>query len=151
MNSPSMRQKSYSLGPLDTVLGFHLRRASFVFSPELRTTKGVPPGLLSILSVVSANPEINQSAVSRTLRIDAANLVPLIDTLVAKKLLTRGKHPGDRRSNLLSLTPAGRKKLQSTLALVRALESRMLKGFSRQERETLTKLLKRIHMSPQAD
>lgn len=145
-----MKQQTFNLGPLDTVLGFHLRRASFIFSPDLRTTKGIAPGWLSILSVVSANPDINQKAVSRTLRIDAANLTPVLDTLVDKRLLTRTVHPTDRRARVLSLTPAGKKRLKSTLSLVRALEVKMLAGFTREERKTLTMLLKRIHMSPPA-
>jgi DNA-binding MarR family transcriptional regulator len=142
--------KQQKLGPLETVLGFHLRRASFIFSPDLRKTKGIAPGWLSILSVVSANPKINQAALSRTLGIDPANLTPVLDTLVEKKLLTRNIHPTDRRARVLSLAPAGKKKLQSTISLVRALEVKMLAGFTREERETLTMLLKRIHMPPPA-
>ncbi len=140
-----------SLGPLDTLLGFHLRRASFVFSPDHKATKGVTPGWFSIMSVVAANSAVNQKDVSVALKKDPGNLAPLIDTMVQKGLLDRTVDPADRRARVLTLTPQGQKKLDATLALVQALESRMLKGFSREERTVLTRLLKRIHMPAAED
>lgn len=138
------------LGPLDSVLGFHLQRVAFVFSPKRHTPKSVPRGLLSILSVVSVNPGINQISVSRILGIDAANLVPLIDDFVEKGFIKRSVDTRDRRSRVLSLTAAGNAKLKRTFKFVKELEAKMLTGFSTEERELLTAMLKRIQL-PGAD
>jgi DNA-binding MarR family transcriptional regulator len=140
-----MRNKAFNLGPIDAAVGFHLRRASFVFSPDIREQKELPRGMFGILSVVSANSGINQTSVGNALSIDTANLVPLIDALVGKGLLKRTVHPNDRRSRSLNLTPAGHARLNNTLAVVKRLEARMLAGFSRDERKTLLSLLRRVH------
>ena len=140
-----MPAKSFSLGPIDAIVGFHLRRASFVFSPDFRKQKEAPRGMFGILSVVSANPGINQSSLGKTLGIEAANLVPLIDVLVEKGLLKRTVHLKDRRSRSLNLTPVGHARLNKTLEIVKALEARMLADFSKGERKALVTLLRRLH------
>jgi DNA-binding MarR family transcriptional regulator len=140
-----MPDKSLSLGPIDAIVGFHLRRASFVFSPDFRKQKDVPRGMFGILSVVSANPGINQSSLGKTLGIDAANLVPLIDALVEKGLLMRTVHLQDRRSRSLNLTPVGHTRLEKIVDGVKVLEARMLADFSKDERKVLLTLLRRLH------
>lgn len=141
-----MKRQSIDLGPLDSLVGFHLRRASFVFSPDFRKTKGVPRGMFGILSVVATNPGINQTSLSTALGIDKPNLVVLLDGLVARGLLTRSVHHTDRRARVLKLTPKGQKLFRKTQALVRKGEDRMLAELSKNERATLVALLKRIHM-----
>jgi DNA-binding MarR family transcriptional regulator len=134
-----------ALGALDSLTGYHLRWASLIFYPDYRKARGIRRGLVGILSVVAANPGINQVSVGKVLLIDAGNLVTLIDGLVKKGLLARTVDPKDRRARSLAITPAGRAELSKTLKLIGKLEARMLAGFSQQERETLLSLLKRIH------
>lgn len=143
-----MPDKSFSLGPIDAIVGFHLRRASFVFSPDFRKQKDGPRGMFAVLSVVAANPGINQSSLGKTLGIDAANLVPLIDALVGKELLKRTVHLKDRRSRSLNLTPVGHARLEKISDGVKALEARMLADFSKDERKVLLSLLRRLHSRP---
>ncbi len=140
-----MSSSEFDLGPLDSLVGFHLRRASFVFSPDIRKTKGVPRGLFSILSVVSTNPGINQTSLSEALGIDKPNLVPLLDGLVKRGLLTRAVHAKDRRARVLNLTAKGQRVFKKTQVLVRRGEDRMLSQFSKQERVMLLELLRRMH------
>ena len=141
-----MSKNTFNLGPLDGLVGFHLRRASFVFSPDFRKTKGVQRGMFGILSVVTTNPGINQTSLGAALGIDTPNLVPLIDGLVNRGLLTRSVHPRDRRSRVLKVTPKGQKLFKRTRVLVGQGEDKMLARFSKSERATLLALLKRIHM-----
>jgi len=139
------QEEAIALGALDSLTGYHLRRASLVFSPDYRKTKGVRRGLVGILAVVAANPGINQVSVGKVLLIDAGNLVALIDDLVKKGLLARTVDARDRRSRSLKITSAGRTQLNKTLKSIGQVEDRMLAGFSAQERDTLLNLLKRIH------
>jgi DNA-binding MarR family transcriptional regulator len=140
----AMSDEPIGLGRLDTLLGYHLRRASLVFYPDFRLT-GFRRGLIGILSVVEANPGINQITLSRTLKIDTGNLVPLIDDLVGRGLLKRNVHPKDRRSSSLSVTRAGRAELNYTVKRAVEQESSRLAGLSEQERGILMSLLRRIH------
>ena len=141
-----MKETAYDLGPLDTLVGFHLRRASFAFSPDFRKSKGVPRGMFGVLSVVGTNPGINQTSLSGVLGIDKPNLVPLIDAVVERGLLKRSVDPKDRRSRVLNLTPAGHNHFKKALALARRREERMLAHLSKSERAILLTLLERIHL-----
>ena len=146
-----MKNSPVNVGPIDGLLGWHLRRASIVFSPDRHTPRGVPRGLLSVLSVLSVNSGINQIALSKAIGIDAANLVPLLDKFVKQGYVERMVHPEDRRARVLSLTRAGKTQLKKMLELCNKLEVKTLHGFSSGERELLTALLKRMHMPSEPD
>jgi hypothetical protein len=67
-----------------------------------------------------------------------------IHALEAKGLIARQRHPEDKRSFVIRLTPAGRALFDATLPRFIALQDDMLKVLSAQERETLSVLLARI-------
>src|SRR5579864_5462003 len=85
------------IGPIDSVFGFHMQRASFVFAPNARSEPSFPRWELTILSVVSANPGISQTAVSKVLGIDQGNLIPQLNRLIKQGLLTKAVPVNDRR------------------------------------------------------
>ena len=63
------------------------------------------------MTVVNANPGINQLAVAAALDIERAGLGRLVERLEERGLLTRIASMVDRRSYVLHLTPTGRKML----------------------------------------
>ena len=136
---------STDIGPIDSVFGFHMQRASFVFAPNVRSALSIPRWELVILSVVSANPRISQTSVSKTLGIDQGNLIPQLNRLIKRGLLTKAVPADDRRVRCLKLTAAGETRLHHVLSLVRTLEAQRLVGFSEAERKTLLDLLRRVH------
>ncbi len=107
--APEERQ-SVSLGLLDNLLGYRLRRAQLsVFQDFLVAMKDfdLRPAQFSVLAIIDANPGLKQSRVSEALGINRANFVALLDELEQRKLARRAPAPGDRRSNALFLTPKG--------------------------------------------
>lgn len=99
-----------SLGLLDNLLGYRLRRAQLsVFQDFLIVMKDfdLRPAQFSVLAIIAANPGLKQSRVSEALGINRANFVALLDELEQRKLARRAPAPGDRRSNALFLTPKG--------------------------------------------
>ena len=136
------------IGPIDSVLGFHMQRASFVFAPNARSVRGFPRWELTILSVVSANPGISQTAVSKAVGIDQGNLIPQLNGLIKRGLLTKAVPEGDRRVRCLKLTADGETRLNQMLALTRKLEAQRLVQFTQAERKTLLDLLRRVHAAP---
>ncbi|MEK9970554.1 MAG: MarR family transcriptional regulator [Ferrovibrio sp.] len=99
-----------SLGLLDNLLGYRLRRAQLaVFQDFLVAMKDfdLRPAQFSVLAIIAANPGLKQSRVSEALGINRANFVALLDELEQRKLARRAPAPGDRRSNALFLTPKG--------------------------------------------
>jgi DNA-binding MarR family transcriptional regulator len=133
------------LGPIDSVLGFHMLRASFVFAPDAKSARGFPRWEMSILSVVAANPEINQISLAKALGIDQGNLIIQLNALIERGLLTKVVPAGDRRVRCLKVTAAGEARLAQVLPIVRKLEAQRLVGFSEDDRKTLVALLKRVY------
>ena len=142
-----MEENDTSLGVLRDLVGYHLRRASNDFSSDFAVAiegTGMRQVLFAILSVVSANPEINQGAAGRALGIQRANMVLLINQLVDAGLLDRKTAREDRRAFALTLTPLGADTLQECLKRIEAHEKRLLADLSAAERKTLIALLTRI-------
>lgn len=136
-----------ALGALESLAGYHLRRASGVFSNDFSRAiegTGMRQVLFGILSVVGANKDINQGEVGRLLGIQRANMVALINQLVDAGLVDRQTATYDRRAFALNLTPAGDAMLKDCLARIEQHEQRMLAGFTAAERRTLIALLSRI-------
>ncbi|MGD7789272.1 MarR family winged helix-turn-helix transcriptional regulator [Propionibacteriaceae bacterium Y1700] len=67
-----------------------------------------------------------------------------VDRLVAKKLVTRTERPGNRRSNVIALTPQGRRLIDEILAGHVANEEALLTGLTLTEQQRLATLLRRL-------
>jgi len=135
------------LGPIEHLVGYYLRRASAVMNADFALSvegTGMRQVLFGILSVISANPGINQGNVARVLGVQRTNMVALVNDLIARGLVSRTVDRQDRRAFLLHLTVAGEAMVAETLARIRVHEDRMLKGVSARDRATLMRLLGRI-------
>ena len=135
------------LGVLEHLAGYHLRRASGAFGADFARAMegtGMRQVLFGILSVVGANPGINQGAAGRSLGIQRANMVTLINQLADLGLLDRQTAADDRRALALSLTDAGERMLEECVERIEAHEEQMLAGLTAAERRTLLGLLMKI-------
>ncbi|RHW19238.1 MarR family transcriptional regulator [Sphingomonas gilva] len=136
-----------ALGILDDLAGYHLRRASSVFANDFARAlagTGMRQVLFGILSIIAANPRINQGNVGRALGIQRANMVSLVNELVDRDLVLREVAADDRRAFSLTLTPAGRKIVAQCVKLIEAHEARLLADLSAKERTALIAMLSRI-------
>jgi len=107
--------------PLDSLLGYRLRRASMATMGGLHEVLrpfGLSAGEASLLILVGANPDCRQSDVGPALAIKRANLTPLIGRLKARGLVI--DTPIDGRSLSLALTPQGEALQREVLAQVMA-------------------------------
>ncbi|MBO9714591.1 MAG: MarR family transcriptional regulator [Sphingomonas sp.] len=135
------------LGVLTELVGYHLRRASSAFGGDFSRAlsgTGMRQVLFGILSVVDANPGINQGAAGRVLGIQRANMVALINELVDDGWIERKVAAEDRRAFALTMTAAGKAKLGECLALIRAHEEEMLGDLTAADRNRLIALLSKI-------
>jgi DNA-binding MarR family transcriptional regulator len=64
--------------------------------------------MLQVLIVLWKKHQVNQQEIANRVQKNKASLTPLIDSLVKKQLVTRETDPGDRRNNIISLTPTGK-------------------------------------------
>jgi len=133
-------------GPLEHWLGFNLRMAqaaSFSAFSRLSSEVGVQPGRFATLTLISANPGITQTALSRANGRDKSTLTPLISDLVQRGLVRRMRDRKDRRTYRLTLTPVGRRLLA---ALTQCAEDheRSLDRLVGADRALFLRLLKKI-------
>lgn len=142
-----MPQKSFRIGRLSSLVGYHLRRASGAFAIDFReavTGTGMRQVLVGVLAVLEANPGIKQGAVGVLLGIKPANMVSLINELVDQGLIERVVTPDDRRAFALSIAPAGAAVLTECLERISEHEARMLDPLTADERATLLSLLAKV-------
>jgi DNA-binding MarR family transcriptional regulator len=95
----------------------------------------------SVLTVVDANPGINQLAVASALAIERAGLGRLIERLEARNLLKRLPSTLDRRSYVLHLTTEGHKALVRMRAIVYENEKRLAEKFRPGDAQDLRRML----------
>jgi len=136
-----------SLGVLDGLTGYHLRRASGVFYTDFSNfvgDMGIRQVLFAILAIVEANPGINQGNVGRALGIKRANMVSRVNELIDAGLIERLASVDDRRAFELTLTPQGRRFFDDCLVRIRQHEERLLCDLNPAERAMLCDLLVRI-------
>lgn len=133
---------------LPELVGYHLRRAqAVVFDDFLRAMArhNVTPGQFGVLTLIGANPGLSQSALARAIGIERSTMVAVIDRLQARGLVERRPSTADRRSNALTLSPAGGKLLARLKPLVRRHEQRIARDLDDAEKATLIRLLRRLH------
>ncbi len=86
----------------------------------------------------------SQSDVARRLRVEGATVTRMIDILSREGLVERTPAVGDRRVNLLTITPAGEAVLEEIFATYDMMREHALGDLSPAEREVLHGLLERI-------
>lgn len=144
-------EMSEELGVLGDIVGYHLRRASAAFAVDFARAlagTGIRQVLFGILSVVSANPGINQGAVGTRLGIQRANMVALINDLVDRGLLERKTSEDDRRAFSLTVSAAGDAMLAECLVRIRTHEAEMLADITPTEKARLLDVLAKIGGKP---
>lgn len=150
-----MSEEPMRLGALTPLVGYHLRRAWNAFSADFAEAMdgtGLRQVPLAVLSIVAANPGINQGATGRMLGIKRANMVALVNELVERGLIARATDANDRRALVLTITPAGTAAMAEALSRIERHEDRMLSDMTDEERALLLDLLGRIERrSPAAD
>ena len=114
-----------------------LRQAGYDVTP-------VQTHLLMYLACWTGEREASQRDLERKLRLRPSTVNGVVDRLEAKGYVSRRPSPQDGRVRLVSLTEAGRGKVQDFQAIVEETERRYTAGLSAQERELLAKLLVHI-------
>lgn len=131
------------------LVGYNCRRAYINIMPvfEKRMAKyQLRPVDFSVLSLLKANPNINQKRLSDAVNVSPPNLAILLDRLQERGLLLRQRSPLDRRSQTLVLTPAGLSMCTKAEKTASDLEADATAALTDAERAQLIKLLQKIYM-----
>ncbi|NQT24109.1 MarR family transcriptional regulator [candidate division KSB1 bacterium] len=97
-----------------------------------------------ILTLLSDGKPLNQQYIANRTVKDKATITRAIDQLIERKLISRKQNPKDRRANLISLLPAGKKELETLMKVFQKMEKGILDELSVEERKTTIALFKRL-------
>lgn len=133
---------------IEVFLGYGTRRASEVIHGNfirLMAPLGLRPVSFTLLALVGRNPGITSSQLCQILDLQSPNLVGLVKQLQDRELIERRPHPTDGRAMGLHLTTGGRQLLQQASALAHAADDEASARLTPEERQTLTRLLRKIY------
>ena len=108
---------------------------------EAYEAAGANPFYYSVLAVLEEGARDTQAKIADALGYDRSWLVGLLDELEADGLIERRRDPEDRRRHLVSLTPAGKKKLGELRKIAKVVENELLGSLDAEQRAQLHELL----------
>ena len=98
----------------------------------------------SVLMILGAAGSATQRQLAEAVGIDPRNLVPILDDLQVRGLITRDANPADRRRHAVKLSASGRTRLARLAQVGAEAERRMLKPLSAADRQHLGSLLAKL-------
>ena len=139
-----------SIGPLNELVTYHLRRAQVNafgnFAHSMQDTQ-LTPGQFGVLCLIASNEGLSQSAVARSLGVERSTMVAVIDGLENRGLVLRKPSPTDRRSNALVLSEEGQNIYERAVASAKGGDQEMMSGLTRAEADQLMTLLRKLNHS----
>jgi DNA-binding MarR family transcriptional regulator len=118
-------------------LGFGIKAQTF----EAFEAAGESPYHHAVLAVLDENPVETQAAIADALGYDRSWLVGLLDELEKDDLIERRRDPADRRRHVVTLKPAGKKKLAKLRGIAQQVEDEYFAPLDSKQRQTLHALL----------
>ena len=118
-------------------LGFAAKeRAADVFEQT-----GLTPYHFAVLLALAEDSHETQGSIADLLGYDRGQLVGLLDELEERGFVERKRDQADRRRQLVSLTPAGKRELTRLRAVSRKLDDELFGPLDADQRELLHELL----------
>ncbi|MEV0155622.1 MarR family transcriptional regulator [Micromonospora sp. NPDC050686] len=94
-----------------------------------------------LLAALHDDGPASQADLGRRSGIDRSDVVAALNELAARDLVRRAPDPDDRRRNVITLTPAGRRQLHRMEQALDHVQATLLAPLSSPERAELTRLL----------
>src|ERR671923_991782 len=123
----------------DVQLASHLRIAAARTARRLRQESGtgLSPSLTAALATVQRHGPLTPTELAARERVRRPSITRIAARLEELGLVARAADPGDRRSSLISVTPAGRELLAASATRKDAFLSQRLEALGAEDRATL--------------
>jgi MarR family transcriptional regulator, organic hydroperoxide resistance regulator len=104
-----------------------------------------------VLLALGEEPVRGQSALAQAIGADKTRIIGVLDDLQERGLIERRPDPRDRRTHLLTLTPAGRGLRDSAQAGIRHREGRLLSRVPHEDRAAFIRVLRALSALPEEE
>ncbi|VFA99603.1 MarR family winged helix-turn-helix transcriptional regulator [Nocardia cyriacigeorgica] len=121
-----------------------LGRTLMALERPILESHGLTMWAYGVLLGLEESPVRTQSALAQAIGADKTRIIPILDDLQERGLITRVPDPADRRARLLSLTPAGRELRDRTRAAIRQQEEELLSTLPADDRRGLLRALRQL-------
>jgi DNA-binding MarR family transcriptional regulator len=135
-----LQQPRGQSGPLLELIARRIRAEA---ESEIETFNLRPRHVVALTLLQLVGPQ-SQSDLAEALRVDATNLVSLLNDLEAIDLIERRRSPQDRRRHTVSLTPTGTRRVAELERALAGAEQRVLAVLDAGQQATLRALLEQI-------
>ncbi len=133
---------------LSTTLGYlltHVCKAHYSRARAMLDEIGLYRGQQFVLCTLWAEEGLTHSELSERLHVHPATVTNALKRMERAGFLERRSDPEDQRVSRVYLTDAGREIRGAVERVWAELEEQTFQGFSAKERETLERLLQRVH------
>lgn len=137
--TPPQLKKQFS-----RLIGMTAVQTGRVASEALRAV-GAHKDHFVVLAALTEFGPASQADLSRRTRIFKSDLVAVLNDLEAHHLVRRAPDPADKRRNVITVTPAGHRRLTELTAILDAVNDQVLAPLSAAERTQLFALLGRVN------
>jgi MarR family transcriptional regulator, transcriptional regulator for hemolysin len=127
--------------------GFLINRSSRLalrWAEEHFRPLGLAVAQMPVLYALKDGSSLTQRQLANLAQIEQPTMAQLLGRMERDGLIRRSPNPEDKRSSLISLTPAALKRLPKAQALLAEGRRDMLEGFSDREIATLCELMQRV-------
>ena len=141
------------LGNADSRTGFALIVLGEEFSRHIRAVLAehdLKPRHLRILDLLDDRGPVGQRELAELMGIDHSVLVNLLNPLEEDRLIKRERDPADRRRHMVSIAPAGTRRLAQADQAFCDAENDFFAGLTEKQRDQLHVLLSRLRAGSEA-
>lgn len=132
---------------LNNTIGFRVARAANHINQTINTVLseyGIAPEQRILLEILTSCEKANQTTLATLLNKSNTTVSRTLDSLEKKDLIVKKSVEGDKRVNVISVTPQGQALLEKTEASVQAFRNTLAQKLSDEERKTLFTLLEKL-------
>lgn len=105
--------------------------------------KGLTPQRVRLMALLMENGPMVMGALKNELGVTATNITALVDALQKDGMVTRKRHPKDRRATFISLTAKAEKRMTENCSEFKEQVSQLFSDFTPAEQQQLCRLLDR--------
>ena len=128
-------------------VGFRIARTANRINQNITTLlseENIAPEQRILLEILRTCDKVNQTTLASMLNKSPTTISRTLDSLEKKALIVKKEVQGDKRANLIEVTPEGEAMLARTEAIVNAFRQSLSDIFTPEEKQTLFTLLEKL-------